>query len=189
MGRRRRYPAEAVELLRIIADGYSRTLTREQIEVELQAVTGPVVVTAAAPRPSRPIPQVRHETMVATTLEDERERRDVMWQMAREIVRMGERLERQQMLLGEIARRLEGSADRTLPGSNGAGLLSIPGAGGTTIHGTRDMGEQVAGELLALREELERERELVDRLRRSKLEIERRATQAENALRDGGHRS
>jgi hypothetical protein len=37
-------------------------------------------------------------------------------------------------------------------------------------------------ELASLREELERERELVERLRRGKLEIERRATAAEAEL-------
>jgi hypothetical protein len=68
---------------------------------------------------------------------------------------------------------------------NGGGLLAIPPAGGTASRGTTEVELQLAGELQSLRQELERERELVERLRRSKLEIERRATQAEQALRDG----
>ena len=186
LGRRRRYPRESVDLLRLIADGYARGLTREQVEAELVAVTGPIATPpAGAQRPSRPVAPPRNAAVSAALFEDERERRDVMWQMAREIVRMGERLERQQMMLGEIARRLEATADRTLTAGNGGGLLAIPPASSTPSPSATEMEQHLAGELQTLREELERERELVDRLRRSRLEIERRAMQAENALRDG----
>ena len=42
--------------------------------------------------------------------------------------------------------------------------------------------DELAKELSSLREELQRERELVERLRRAKLEVERRATNAEREL-------
>ena len=186
LGRRRRYPREAVDLFRVIADAYSRNMTREQVEAELLAVTGPIATPApGTQRVSRPLVPMREPTVSAAALEDERERRDMMWQMAREIVRIGERLERQQMMLGEIARRIEVTADRALMAGHGGALLAIPPAGGTASRGTTEVEQQLASELQGLRQELERERELVERLRRSKLEIERRATQAESRLRDG----
>jgi DNA-binding transcriptional MerR regulator len=184
-GRRRRYPPEAVEILRIVADGYSRNQSRDAIASRIQEMA-PAVPVPTVRRISRPLPAMPADDIMATMLQDERERRDIMWQMAREIVRMGERLERQQMMLGEIARRLEATADRTLGSGNGQ-WLAVPPAGGTSAS-AREVEQQLAGELQNLREELERERELVERLRRSKLEIERRATQAENALREGGPR-
>src|SRR5947208_8285610 len=39
MGRRRRYPAEALDILRVIADGFAGNLAREDIEVQIQQVT------------------------------------------------------------------------------------------------------------------------------------------------------
>lgn len=186
MGRRRRYPPESLELLRLIAEGYAQNQTREQIEARVQQVTPPVPAARPAPRttpyPQPAMPGVTDMAM-ATVLNDERERRDVMWQLAKEIVRMGERIERQHMLLGEIARRLEQNTHRTLGAGDLDGFLAIPPAGGTT-RGLDDVEVRLASELTALREELERERELVERLRRAKLDIERRATTAEARLED-----
>jgi hypothetical protein len=88
------------------------------------------------------------------------------------------------MILGEIARRLDGNAHRTLAG--GDDLLAIPPAGGTFQSGPSEVEQKLETELRAMREELERERELVERLRRAKLEIERRATVAEARLEDRG---
>jgi hypothetical protein len=91
--------------------------------------------------------------------------------MAGEILRLGEAVERQHAVLQEIARQLE----RGVAGEAAAGdRPATPGP-----------------ELEALRGELARERELVERLRRSKLDIERRAAEAETALaqaREGGLR-
>jgi hypothetical protein len=80
-------------------------------------------------------------------------------------------VERQHAVLNEIARHLERRAPPRLPAA--------------------DLTPEAPDELDALRTELARERELVERLRRSKLEIERRAAEAEAALsdtRDGGLR-
>ncbi len=187
-GRRRRYPPEALELLRLIADGYAQNHTREQIEARVQEIAPPLTPARPAPRPTpagRPLVPALNDQMMSTMLEDERERRDVMWQMAKEMVRMGERLERQQMMLGEIARRLELSASRTLTGGELGGFPALA-AGGAASQA--DVEAELAGELQALREELERERELVERLRRAKLDIERRATAAEAQLQERGGR-
>lgn len=191
MGRRRRYPAESLELLRLIADGYSRNQTREQIEAKVQEVAPPAVPARPAPRPTpspRPAGPAVNDAMVSTMLEDERERRDVMWQMAKEIVRIGERIERQHIMLGEIARRLEQNSHRTLGAGSFDEPLAIPPAGGTSHSGPNDVEVKLAGELSALREELERERELVERLRRAKLDIERRANAADARPEDRGGR-
>lgn len=184
MGRRRRYPPEALELLRLIADGYAQSQTREQIEARVQEVAAPVAAARPAPRPTPPTRPVMNEQMTATMLGDELERRDVMWQMAKEIVRIGERIERQHMLLGEIARRLELTSNRTLGSGFDDPIAAIPSS---TSHGAaNDVEQKLEGELRQMREELERERELVERLRRAKLDIERRATVAETQLQERG---
>src|SRR5262245_46271126 len=148
MGRRRRYPPESLELLRLIAEGYAQNLSREEIEARVQQAAPPTVQGRPAPRmtpsPRAAVPMV-NDQMMATMLEDERERRDVMWQMAKEIVRIGERIERQHMLLGEIARRLDLSGQRTL--APGDGLMALPPA-----SGPGPVEAQLEGELAALRE-------------------------------------
>jgi len=184
MGRRRRYPPEALEVLRLIADGYAQSQTREQIEARVQEVAAPVAAARPAPRPTPPPRAAVTDQMTATMLDDERERRDVMWQMAKEIVRIGERIERQHMLLGEIARRLELTSNRTLGSGFDEPIAAIPSS---TSHGVpNDVEQRLEGELRQMREELERERELVERLRRAKLDIERRATVAETQLQEHG---
>ena len=102
------------------------------------------------------------------------------WQLAREIVRMGEVLERQQMTLVQITQHLDWGANRALP--PGQNVSPVPYTGMTPAQPPVPDESSLARELGALREELERERELVERLRRSKLEIERRATVAEAEL-------
>ncbi|MSR06470.1 MAG: MerR family transcriptional regulator [Gemmatimonadetes bacterium] len=189
MGRRRRYPPESMELLRLIAEGYSQNQTREQIEARVQEVAPPVMVARPVPRPTPPpmatVPVMSDPGMSPVMLEDERERRDVMWQIAKEIVRIGERVERQHMILAEIARRLDQQAHRTLTAGEVDTLPAIPPAGGTT-RAPDDVEVKLADELSVLREELERERELVEQLRKAKLDIERRATAAEARLEDRG---
>ncbi|NIN13438.1 MAG: MerR family transcriptional regulator [Gemmatimonadales bacterium] len=190
-GRRRRYPVEAVAVLRSIADGYSAGKTREEIDAELFG--GPVPIRA---RP-RPRSQATGDELLATILDGERERREAMWQMAREIVRLGEAIERQQVVLGDIAEQLGTPTDRTLtPGPTPPAdpapqeAAQLPPIGVTT----EELGASPAaasgghaklvGELESLRAQLATERELVERLRKSKLEIERRAVEAEARLED-----
>ncbi len=178
-GRRRRYPRRAVELLRLAADGFAEGRHRDEIAAQLAETTG------APPPPAGAI--VRHaasrggaETareLLAVVLDGERERREAMWQMAREIMHLGEALERQQVTLAELADRIERQAIRALPAGPDVEIVD-----GEAEHVTAARG----AELEALRTELTRERELVDRLRRSKLDLERRAAEAEAALADAG---
>lgn len=175
-GRRRRYPAEALPLFRLIAEGYAQNRNRLEIEAALREV-------AEEPAPG-PAPVVHaggswvadgNAQLLATVLDGERERREVMWQMAREIVRLGEAIERQHAVLAELARRIDLDGRRTLP---------PPAAAPATPAAHEDPAASLTDQLDALRLELSHERELVDRLRRSKLEIERRAALAEAALDD-----
>jgi DNA-binding transcriptional MerR regulator len=166
-GRRRRYPREAAAVLSEIARQYADGRSREAIEASLGGVpqAPPAADTSVSAVPER-------AEVLATVLEGERERREVLWQLVREIVRLGEAVERQHVILGGIVDRLAGSAERALPaGAEPAG--SAPSASPPV---------EMAAELAALRQELARERELVERLRRSKLELERRAAEAESRL-------
>ncbi|MDH3495710.1 MAG: helix-turn-helix domain-containing protein [Gemmatimonadota bacterium] len=175
-GRRRRHPAAALPCFRLIAEGFAANLTRDEIRSDLVALQDGAA-PAVEPPDRRPVviaPLVPHaqespQELVALILDGERERREVMWQMAREIVRLGEAIERQHAVLSELVRQVERQAT--------AQLLPAPDPDAPD-------GARMTGELDALRAELARERELVDRLRRSKLEIERRAAEAEAALGD-----
>jgi DNA-binding transcriptional MerR regulator len=167
-GRRRRYPAEAIDLFRLIAEGYAQNRDRREIEAALTDASNgraPIVHQQAIHVATAP------EPLLATVLEGERERREVMWQMAREIVRLGEALERQHAVLHELVRRLDAEPRRALPASPAEGRSAVE-------DGLVSLDE----ELSALRRELEVERDLVERLRKSKLELERRAAEAEAAL-------
>ncbi len=184
MGRRRRYPAQALDLFRIIADGYSQNLAREEIEARVQGVAPALEVPPQGTRPTplrlhrqAPVASQPTDQLVATIMDGERERRDVMWQLAREIVRMGEVLERQQVALVQISQQLDGRA--LMPGTS---MTPVPYASEVPAPPAAPEESALAQELHLLREELTQERELVERLRRSKLEIERRATAAEAEL-------
>jgi DNA-binding transcriptional MerR regulator len=183
LGRRRRYPGASREIFQLIADGFAQNLAREDIESRIQEVapaTASRAVTHAAPvrfqRQSETAAPT--EELVSTIIDSERERRDIMWQLAREIVRMGETLERQQLTLMQITQHLDWGANRALPAGPSLSPIPYTGAAQPPVPD----GSSLNRELTSLREELERERELVERLRRAKLEIERRATAAEAEL-------
>src|SRR5262245_52519518 len=67
MGRRRRYPPESLELLRLIADGYAQNQSREEIEARVQEAAPPGVQGRPAPRPTpaprAPLPAVSDQVM------------------------------------------------------------------------------------------------------------------------------
>src|SRR2546425_8849563 len=100
MGRRRRYPAEALELFRVIAESYSQNLNREAIEAKLQEVA-PLPAPAQAHTSGmavRPAFQVQrrsslsdadNQQLVANIMDGERERRGVMWQNRRQVGHLG----------------------------------------------------------------------------------------------------
>lgn len=197
-GRRRRYPAEAIPLLRLVAEGYAQNRPRMEIEQALSdAGGGQAAVPAASPLPARGFGgDAGRDELLATILDGERERREVMWQMARELVRLGEAIERQQVLLTRMAERVS-AANRTVPlaladgpeTAEPAEAAEDPGASVSPAAPTAPATAASAAaqaELDQLRQELARERELVERLRRSKLDIERRAAEAEARLGEGG---
>jgi DNA-binding transcriptional MerR regulator len=172
-GPRRLYPVETLERLRFIRDGYAEGLDRTDIETRLREKGTPL-----APSENGSTAIARYDDVLATILDGERERREAMWQVAREIVRLGEVVERQQVLLGAIADHV-GASDQAID-LDGDDVELIPVGEAATIDGT------VEAELAALREQLENERDLVERLRRSKVEMERRAAQAEELLAEQG---
>jgi DNA-binding transcriptional MerR regulator len=176
-GRRRRHPAAVLPLFELIAEGFAVNWSRNDIRAALAERRDGAPPPASPPAPAGgPAVVLRRsaepaDEVLALVLDGERDRREALWHMAREIVRLGEAVERQHAVLSEIARQLERRAAPRLPAAERA--------------------PEAPDELGALRTELARERELVERLRRSKLEIERRAAEAEAALsdtRDGGLR-
>lgn len=201
-GRRRRYPPEAAATLRLIALRYHDGNTREQIERELAGLHPREIhqrpLEAERPehgagRPAQPPPsplRATPEDVLAALMEGERERRQAMWQMAREIVRLGETVERQHVLLTDMAERLETLTERALPAgpTAGANVVAPDGAGAppppapdtrARAAPERPVSGDLLRELEVLRQELAAERDLVERLRRSKLEMERRVAEAE----------
>lgn len=204
IGRRRRYPPEAVAVLRSIKRGYGAGKSREEIEAELSgAVVQPPAKTRPRARGSGR--QIDADELLSTILDGERERREAMWQMAREIVRLGQAVERQQVVLGEIVGQLARQADRALPAGppeeedavrqEEASKPDGPPAStpppptpppspepSAAAEPAASSPGQLAEQLASLREELSRERQLVERLRKSKLDVERRAAAAEAEL-------
>ncbi|HEX9582094.1 MAG TPA: MerR family transcriptional regulator [Gemmatimonadales bacterium] len=183
-GRRRLYLPETVDALRVVARGFAERRSRADIEAALAALTG----TARAPGETGLATRTNGGTLsrdevLATILDGERERREAMWQMARELFRLGETLERQQAMLQRLFERAT-AGERALPGPMRESPVAV---GGETVPVPPPAASPV--DVDALRDELTRERELVDRLRRSKLDIERRAAQAEARLADAPQRS
>ena len=155
-GRRRRYPDEAVAILRFVADAYAAGRRREEIEAELnERRDGASVPVAVLPAPLDPDGMA----MLHQLATGEAARQEALWQLAQQVAHLGAALERQQVMLGEIVRRLE-DGSRALPAP------SAPPAA-------------PAEDLAALRRELATERELVERLRRAKLDIERQLVRRE----------
>jgi DNA-binding transcriptional MerR regulator len=106
-GRRRRYPAAAVAVLRSIARSYAAGRGRAEIIAAVHAQGSPAqTVTLSPDKPqSVPLEEVSNLDLLAAILDGEREQRDALWQMAKEIVRLTEVLEGQDSVLSEIADR------------------------------------------------------------------------------------
>ncbi len=195
-GRRRRYPADAVAILRSVAHGFATGKSREEIAAGLRGRPRPAVEHQPPVLATREPPRIsglEYDELLTTVVNGERERREAMWKMAREIVRLGDAIERQHVVLGEITEKLANQADRSLTAGSPtpAADLSLAEASAVDDAPPAQLSELLEEmealreqhrEVEALREQLEGERELVERLRRSKLEIEHRAAQAEARL-------
>ena len=252
-GRRRRYPPAAFAVLRSIANGYSAGLSRAEVlkRIEGAVPAGEPIASAQAPAPkaSRRPPasettEVTNLDLLAAIVDGEREQREALWQMAREVVRLTEVLENQEKVLAEISDHtgIALSAPAPRPAlSGGVSPLPAPGEGslpsGTAVPVTaappppppppmpapaaeappsssgmptwlQDLAPPPAAvaavlepqpepqpapvppaaeapaapDIERLRQELEAERALVDRLREAKLKLEQRTMDAEGAL-------
>jgi DNA-binding transcriptional MerR regulator len=184
-GRRRLYPPQALAVLRHITRSYAAGLKREQIEQELSAEEGrPQSTGTNVDGPPSGIPQDYRE-LVAALLEGEVERRELLWQMVREVSRFGQALEQQHFVLSELVEQLVQRADRQLAAVNPRGATAETGHTTATSSipatGSRQEFAQLRGDD-ELRRALANEQELVERLRRSKLELERRTASAEAEL-------
>jgi len=177
MGRRRRYPEEAVTTLRLIADAYARGRTRDEIDAQL---FGGAQAMRAQPHTAHSDP----EPAFTHTPDEEPERPELMWQVVRELARLGDAVERTQLMVGELAEQLMQQADRTLPPPRPESTSDAVPQAAAPAPPPADT-SQIERELEELRNEITGERELVERLRKSKLDIERRAAEAEAQLNDG----
>lgn len=163
-GRRRRYPAEAIPVLRLVAAGYAQNRPRAEIEHALREFldgTGSGQPAVAAGDTGSTAGASLRDDLLATIVAGGRER-EVLWQLARELEHLGAALERQHGMLTRLAEHLGA------PEAVGS-ALEVQGA---------EAPPEFARELAELRGELARERDLVKRLRRSKAELERRAAEA-----------
>ena len=142
------------------------------------------VVLIAAVKPRRaesmarpaPVPIVHHPVVTQAAvapsgfpdeltrflMDSERERREITWYMAREIVRVSDALERQSGLLTQIVEHVSAAPPRE------AGNGDAKSSGGAATD--------------ELQAALAAEREVVERLRRSKVDLERRSAEAEAKL-------
>lgn len=167
--RRRRYADEAVTVLRFIAEAYAGGQHREDIAAALadMDMLGPQVPEA---RPAGTLPALR-DPAVSTALEqlmaNETQRQEVLWQIAQQVSRLGEALEHQQATLADIVTRFENDS-RSFPPP-------------PTVERRAQPPVSVHEDLAALRGELDTERELVERLRRAKLELERQLVRSREA--------
>ena len=133
-------------------------------------------------RPSRPLPvpsrgtPVVHERWtpaagrtdgVLDLLADQRE---LTWHMTQEFARLRDAIDRQHAVITELAEHVTRPA-------------LVPAVGTGAANGS-DPGES-AGRIRRLEETLANERAIVDRLRHSRLELERRAAEAERELERG----
>ena len=175
-GRRRRYPPPAVDIIKHIADGYRSNKTKAQIRAELESRDGKIPDAGDAQGGAAvTVHQSAGGTRLAGEIPPVYAGGDAVWHMAREIVRIGDAIEKQQEVLNNILGFLNDRVQQlTSPAEEDALIVS------ESDPADRAAMDAMEGELDRLREELTRERELVDRLRRSKLELERRVATAEN---------
>jgi DNA-binding transcriptional MerR regulator len=126
-GRRRRYPPPAIAVLRSIAQGYAAGRSHERILHGLDGMAPRPADVSMPPEQPRERQQgaaeVSNLELLAAIVDGEREQRDALWHMAKEIVRLTEVLEGQERVLTEIADHA---------GVSGAGQPVLGAGGGPT---------------------------------------------------------
>ncbi len=168
-GRRRRYPREALAILGNIARGYASGRTKPDMVAAMAGGTAPPAAAVAVTRRkavSHAPLEVSSLDVLAAILDGEREQRDALWRMVKEVARLTDVLQVQHQVLVELVSRAGVAA--TAPPA----LAAAP----------RDNGEAPAADVADLEARLEAERSLVERLRAAKLDLEHRAADAEAAL-------
>ena len=176
-GRRRLYPQAALVRLRFINQSYAAGRKRDEIEREFLdgGVEEPTAATAVQVHET--LASSEYRELVTSLLEGERERRELLWQMVRELSRFGNAIEQQHFVLNELVEQVVQRADRRLPPP-----AERPRRPHEPDAGIEEQTQLPEGEAAHLRRALANEQELVERLRRSKLELERRAAAAEAEL-------
>jgi len=166
--RRRRYPEDAVAVLRFIAEAYATGRQRDDIAAALAEMRGEAV---PEPRPPSALPALRDPALSAALdhlVAGEAQRHEALWQLATQVSRLGEALEQQQATLRDIVQRFD-DGSRALPPPPAVERRAQPPG-------------PVPEDMEALRQELVTERELVERLRRAKLVLERQLVQSQEVL-------
>ncbi len=159
------------------------------------SVTPPVVSRQVVPTPSD------REELLEMMLVSERERREMAWEMTRELFRIRESVERQQMVVAKLVDRVfnhhtsPSLHDEFSYNDQPAENNHAPPA--ETVESPEAAAEREAllarqtemeGQLDQLQATLDDEKQVIDRLRRGKLELERRAAEAETTLKTLRHR-
>jgi chromosome segregation ATPase len=121
--------------------------------------------------------------VLAMVLRGEQERREMMYHVTREVSRLREAVEHQHELLAEVTEQVSDYAKR-LSGALSAPRMTAPDS---TPKGLDH--DDFDGRLRELEQALAREQEVVDRLRKSKLDLERRTAAAEAQMEDLRSRS
>jgi DNA-binding transcriptional MerR regulator len=184
LGRRRRYPEEALATLRFIARAFAEGRTRDEIARVLAegGATQAETADTADASSNFATPHARADQVMTSLIDGEREQRELMWQMIRELSRFGDAIERQHYILSELVEHVFHGADRQLPSAgNGDSIETVVDADIVSEAVDQDLPSSHA-DVEALRKALEVERDLVERLRQSKLDLERRAAAAEAEL-------
>jgi chromosome segregation ATPase len=121
--------------------------------------------------------------VLAMVLRGEQERREMMYHVTREISRLRDAVEHQHELLAEVTEQVSDYAKRL------SGALHAPRTTAADVTPKDVDQDDFDGRLRELEEALAREQEVVDRLRKSKLDLERRTAEAEAQLEDLRNRS
>ncbi len=108
----------------------------------------------------------------------ERERHEMAWEMTRELFRLREVVERQQMVVAKLGETVSNTNTVPLEEKSSSTVEHDSETSAPALARQQELEE----ELRRLETTLDSEKEVVERLRRGKLELERRAAQAEATI-------